>query len=447
MSEALATEPVPAPGPRAGERFDVIVVGAGLAGTAAAYLLAKAGLSVVCIERGDEPGTKNVMGGILYRQPTEKIIPGWWRNAPIERPIVDERIWVITGDSMLQGGFRSARLAEEPYNAFSVLRVKFDKWFAEQAVAVGALLITNTVVEDVIREGSQIVGVRTSREDGDVYGNIVIAADGVNSLLSKNAGLHPEKKPHEVALATKEIINMSREKIEDRFLLNPNEGATIEIFGDSTMGMIGYGFIYTNRDSLSVGVGALLSDLIRKKVNPNDLQERFKAHPMIRRLLDGGEAKEYMAHMIPEGGAAAMPPVYTDGMLVVGDAAGMSNAIYREGSNLALISAKLAVQACIEAHQIGDFSARTLRRYQGLLDESFIMKDLTLYGRTSSYFKRKPEFLELYPGMLVDAVHDLLSVDSVPKQEKQRRILQRFLGQRAPWDIVRDAVGALRALT
>ena len=144
-----------------------------------------------------------------------------------------------------------------------------------------------------------------------MYGNIVIAADGVNSLLSKKAGLHGELAANHVALAVKEIVNMTREKIEDRFLLNPNEGATIELFGDSTMGMLGYGFIYTNRDSLSVGVGALLSDFIKKKVTPNDLMERFKKHPMLQKLLEGGESKEYMAHLIPEGGAAAIKSAAT----------------------------------------------------------------------------------------------------------------------------------------
>ncbi len=430
-----------------GERFDVVVVGAGLAGTAAAYLLAKEGLRVVCIERGDEPGTKNVMGGVLYRQPTEKVIPGWWREAPIERPVVEERVWMLTEDSMVQAGFKSNRYAEEPHNAFTVLRVKFDKWFAEKAVAAGAVLVTNTVVEDVIRDGGQIVGVRTGREAGEVYGNVVIAADGVNSLLSKKAGLHGELAPNHVALAVKEIVNMTREKIEDRFLLNPNEGATIEVFGDSTMGMLGYGFIYTNRDSLSVGVGALLSDFIKKKVNPNDLMERFKAHPMLHKLLEGGESKEYMAHLIPEGGAAAMPPLYTDGMLVVGDAAGLSNAIYREGSNLALASAKIAATTCVEAHQAGDFSARTLSRYATRLNDSFVMKDLKLYSRTSSYFQNQTQFLQTYPQMLVDAAHELLSVDSVPKQQKQRKILRQMLMRRGPLALVKDAVGAFRALT
>lgn len=404
-------------------------------------------MNVLCVERGEEPGTKNVMGGILYRQPTEKIIPGWWKDAPTERPIVDERLWLLTQDSMVQAGFRSARYGEEPYNAFSVLRVKFDKWFADQAIAAGATLVTNTVVEDVIRENGRVVGVKTGRDQGDIYANIVIAADGVNSLLSKRAGLHGELAPNQVALVTKEVINMSREKIEDRFLLNPNEGATIEIFGDSTMAMLGYGFIYTNRDSLSVGVGALLSDFIRKKINPNVLMEHFKNHPMVKKLLEGGEAKEYMAHMIPEGGAAAMPPVYSDGILVVGDAAGLSNPIYREGSNLALISAKLAVQVCVEAHQRGDFSAHALSRYKTLLDESFIMDDLRAYSKTSQFFQKKPEFLEKYPGLLVDALHELLTVDSVPKRAKQRKILRQVLANRRPWDLAKDAIGALRSLT
>jgi electron transfer flavoprotein-quinone oxidoreductase len=154
-----------------------------------------------------------------------------------------------------------------------------------------------------------------------------------------------------------------------------------------------------------------------------------------------------MAHLIPEGGAAAMPPVYTDGMLVVGDAAGMSNAIYREGSNLALISAKLAAQTCIEAHERGDFTARSLSRYKKLLDESFIMKDLTLYSRTSQFFQKNRDFLELYPGLLAEAAHQLLTVDSVPKQDKQRAIVRKLLHDRAPWELVRDAVGALRALS
>jgi electron transfer flavoprotein-quinone oxidoreductase len=253
------------------EKFDVAVVGAGLAGTSAAYTLAKAGAKVLLIERGDAPGSKNVMGGILYRQPMEKIIPGWWRDAPIERPISEQRVWVLTEDSAVTLGYKSERFNEEPYNAFTVLRAKFDKWFADQAAAAGAVLINETVVEDVLRDNGQIVGVRTNREDGDIHASVVIACDGVNSLLSQKAGLHGEWKSNQVAIGVKEIIQMSREKMEDRFGLENGEGTAMELFGDATFGMMGYGFIYTNRDTLSVGVGVLLSDLIERKINPNDL--------------------------------------------------------------------------------------------------------------------------------------------------------------------------------
>ncbi len=150
--------------------------------------------------------------------------------------------------------------------------------------------------------------------------------------------------------------------------------------------------------------------------------------------------------LIPEGGADAMPPVYTDGMLVVGDAAGLSNPIYREGSNLALISAKFAVQATIEAHKKGDFSAASMARYKDLLDASFIMDDLKTYSKTSKFFQSQPVFLQRYPEILTEAIHELLTVDSVPKRQKQRKILRQVLRRRKPWDLVRDAVGALRSV-
>jgi electron transfer flavoprotein-quinone oxidoreductase len=428
------------------ERFDAIVVGAGLAGLSAAYVMARAGLNVAVIERGDFPGAKNVMGGILYRQPTEKVYPNWWREAPVERPITEQRVWVLTADSMVTFGYKSKRFAEEPYNAFTVLRARFDRWFAEKVVQAGALLVTETVVEDVIRKNGQIVGVRTNREEGDLYADVVIAADGVNSLLSKKVGLHPELPPDRVALATKEIIALERSKIEDRFGLEPGEGTAIELFGDATLGMLGYGFIYTNQDSLSVGVGVLLSDLIKRKVSPNDLQERLKAHPMVRRLLQGGELKEYMAHLIPEGGYDRIPTLYTDGYLVVGDAAGMVNGLFREGSNFACISGKLAAQTVLYAKERGDFSARTLARYQDLLNQSFIIRDLKGYARVSRYVHENPALLTEYPQLMADAAHDLMTVDGVPKRDKLLGIVRKTLGRRSPWRIARDVVGGIRAI-
>jgi electron transfer flavoprotein-quinone oxidoreductase len=428
------------------EKFDVIVVGAGLAGTSAAYTLAKAGAKVVLLERGDFPGSKNVMGGILYRQPMEKIIPGWWRDAPVERPISEQRIWILTEDSMVTLGYKSQRFNEEPYNAFTVLRARFDRWFADQAVAAGAVLVTETTVEDVLRANGRVVGVRTSRPEGDLYGNIVIAADGVNSLLAQKVGLHGEWPPDRVAIAVKEIIQLSRERLEERFGLENGEGTAIELFGEATRGMMGYGFIYTNRDTLSVGVGVLLSDLIARKIHPNELLEGFKRHPMVRRLLEGGEAKEYMAHLIPEGGWPTVPPVYTDGFLVAGDAAMMVNGLFREGSNFAAISGKLAAQTALEALERGDFSSRTLSSYVERLRETFIVRDLEGYSRVSRYAHEHPELFTVYPRLLAEACHELMTVDSIPKRVKLLDILRHARQRRPLLAVAKDLVGALRAL-
>ncbi len=120
------------------DRFDAIVVGAGPAGITAARELAAAGLSVVVLERGQFPGSKNVSGGILYRHPTEQFAPGFEAEAPLERPIIEQRYLALTEDAMLGGIFRSMKFAEPPYNAYSVLRSEFDQWYASTAEAAGA---------------------------------------------------------------------------------------------------------------------------------------------------------------------------------------------------------------------------------------------------------------------------------------------------------------------
>ena len=244
-----------------GEKFDAIVVGAGPAGSSAACLLAREGLSVALIERGDFPGSKNVMGGILYRQPTEEILPDFWREAPLERHIIETQAWVLTERAAFKAAHRHLAFDEEPYNAFSVLRARFDKWMGRQVRDAGVLVIPETVVESAIMDAERVVGVRTGRPDGDLYADVVIAADGVNSLLAQNAGLRKELPPDEVALAVKEVIALPRETIEARFNVTGDQGVTIELYGDATWGMVGTAFIYTNRDSLSIGCGALISQL------------------------------------------------------------------------------------------------------------------------------------------------------------------------------------------
>jgi len=427
------------------ERFDAIVVGAGPAGVTAARELATAGLSVVVLERGRFPGAKNVWGGILYHQPTADLLPGFETEAPLERPIIEQRYVLLTEDAMLGATYRSQRFADPPHNAYSVLRAPFDQWHATTAEAAGAEVYPEFTVTDLLWEDGQVVGVTTGDAEGELFARCVVLADGANSLLAQKVGLHREWAPIEQALVAKELIALPAATIEARFGLPAGMGTALEIFGESTWGLLGYGFIYTNKESLSIGTGALLEDLIRTGINVNDMLDRFKRHPAIAPLIADGETVEYSAHLIPEGGYNRMPQVYADGVLVVGDAAGFVNPLNREGVNLAMLSGKLAAQTIAEAKARGDFSAASLSRYRELLDETIVIKDLYKIRNVTDFAHARPHLLRDYPDLLAAAAHQYLTVDGLAKSEKQAKIA-RLLREVPKKRLLADAVGALRAM-
>jgi electron transfer flavoprotein-quinone oxidoreductase len=429
------------------EKFDAIVVGAGPAGTAAAYTMAKAGLQVVLLERGPKPGAKNVMGGILYNHYLEEIVGDDWKQAPLERPIIEERRWLMTSDAYVGLDYKNLRNRERPHS-FSVLRARFDPWFAEQAEKVGAMVVPETVVEKLIVKDGRIIGVGTGRGD-DLFADVVIVCEGIGlgvGLLEKTllAGkpLRRKLRPNEVAMAVKEIMQLDAGLIEERFNCEAGEGCTIECFGESTMGMSGFMFIYTNRDTLSVGGGALLSEFNATLRSPNDLLEHFKNHPSVKPLLRGAETIEYLAHLIPEGGYRGIPKVYGPGYLVCGDAAMLSNPVHREGSNLAMASGKLAGETVIHAKETGDFSERRLREYKGKLDSSWIMADMRKYDKAVPLLEHNPRLLTKYPQLLDRALDEFFRVDGTSKWDKQSKILKMIRkegGLKMVWDTVKAA--------
>lgn len=427
------------------DRFDAIVVGAGPAGIAAAREIAEAGLSVVVLERGQYPGSKNVSGGILYRHPTEAIMPGFEAEAPLERPIVEQRYLALTADAMLGGIYRSEEFAQPPYNSYSVLRSEFDRWYATKAEEAGAEVYPEFTVTDLIYDAGKVIGVSTGEPDGELLAHVVILADGANSLLAKQAGLHREWDPIDQALVAKELISLPAGTIDDRFQLQNGTGAAYEIFGESTWGHLGYGFIYTNKESLSIGTGALLQDLIDSGRNVNDMLDRFKQHPSIAPLIAGGETIEYSAHLIPEYGYHKLPRLFDNGVLVVGDAAGLVNPINREGANLAMISGTLAGQTVKYARERGSATISTLARYGELLEDSIVLQDLFKVRNTTVFAHGRPHLLTDYPELASQVARTYLTVDGSSKKAKMAEInrLLRGLPKRR---LFGDAIGGFRSM-
>ncbi|MCD4812760.1 FAD-dependent oxidoreductase [bacterium] len=423
------------------DKFDAIVVGAGPSGLAAAMAMAKAGLEVALLERGAFAGSKNVMGGIFYRHPLEELIPDFWKNAPLERTIIEQRFWMLGSQGHTGGGVRSQTFAGDKPNCWSVCRAKFDRWLAEKAEEAGVMMLTEATVESLLQENGKVVGVHTNLEDGDLRGDVVVIADGVNSLLLRDLGVHAEIKPNQVATAVKEIISLPAEKIEDRFNVEPGQGVSIELFGSITQGGVGLGFLYSNQDSISLGVGVLTSDLAKMRVTPNDILEGVKNHPSIKPLIAGGKTEEYLAHLIPEGGYHAVPKVHGNGWVAVGDAAMLVDSIHREGSNLAIKSGMLAAQTIIQAKEKNDFSETTLADYRKSLDASFVMQDLKKYKGLSHYLESNPHFFDVYPDLINDAGAAFFTVNGETKWEMQKRILTMVKKRRG---IIKAALDAIK---
>lgn len=408
-------------------KFDAIVVGGGPSGMCAAYTMAKAGMDVAVIERGEYPGSKNLFGGILFTTILNKLIPNFWEEAPVERNIISRKFSYLTEDSQLAVELKTEQYNKPPYNnTFTVLRSKFDRWFSEKTESIfneNSFVFSGFTVIDVIKEGHKIVGVVTDKE-GPMYADVIICAEGANSLLAEKAGLKKKPEPHDMVTGVKEVIALPPEVINDRFALAGNEGVAIEFFGKAVDGMVGGAFIYTNKESLSVGISCSIDDFIHKNVNPNEVLDRFKEHPSVKNLLRGGETIEYSAHMIPEFGYDKLPDLVSHGIMLVGDSAGFVNTShYHEGSNLAMASGVMAGETAIIAKQKGDFSAETLSLYKDKLDDSFVMKDMKNFRRAAKFLHANPQVLNDYPTTMVQSMVDYFTISERSKVEIRKDVI------------------------
>jgi len=422
------------------QQFDAIVVGAGPAGSSAALAMARAGLQVALVERGEYAGAKNVSGAALYAPNLlADLLPDYWEEAPVERYLTRRVITFLGQESAVSLDFRTNHFNRPPYNGFTILRPKFDRWLASKAEEAGALLITSTVVDDLLYKGKQVIGVRCRREDGDLYAPIVIAADGANSFLAKKAGLQREFRADEMTLGVKEVLRLDAHTIEERFNLNGDEGMTNEYVGYASGNVKGGGFLYTNRDTLSIGVVVQIESLAQKKVRAYDLLDQFKQHPAVAPLVRDSVTLEYSAHMIPEGGWAMLPALSRAGLMVVGDAAGFVFAIglFQEGMNFAIASGLAAAATTQLAHTEHDFSAQSMARYRKQLESSFVLQDLKNFRHAGALVNNE-RLQSVYPDLVCETMENIYRSNGKPRRKIGRVVRDTMRGKLPLRTLLRD---------
>jgi electron-transferring-flavoprotein dehydrogenase len=370
---------------------DVLVVGGGPAGLSAAIRLAQmAGssppLSIAVLEKAREPGAHMLSGAVLDPSALAELIPGFReKGAPIAAEVQGEDVYLLTRRSKLRFPIVPPPLGNHGNLVISLNALV--RWLAGQAEGLGVDFFTGFAGQEVLTDAGRVIGVRTGDrgigregerkptfEPGvDILARVTIFCDGVRGNLTKallrRFQLGRGRQPEQFAVGLKELWEVPLDRLEPGHVVHTlGYPLRHEEFGG--------GFIYALPEGqLAVGFVTGL-DYKDPLFDPHMAFNRFKQHPFVAALLEGGQMIRYGAKALPEGGWNTIPRPYLDGALIAGDAASFVNSVRLKGIHLAMRTGMLAAETALDAIRAGDTSSARLAQYQQKIDEGPVRAEL-----------------------------------------------------------------------
>ena len=372
---------------------DVLIVGGGPAGLSAALRLAQLQkqhggepLAVAVLEKAREPGAHMLSGAVLDPSALRDLVPDFReKGAPLAAEVHHDRVYFLTQQSKIAFPIIPPPLRN--HGNYVISLNLFVRWLAELAERSGVDFFSGFAGQDVLMEGSRVVGVRTGDrgvgrhgdqkptfEPGvDIRAKVTIFCDGVRGNLTKQLlhrlPLADPAHPQEFAIGIKELWDIPKDRLDP--------GTVVHTMGYPLRhDEFGGGFIYDMEDgqlSLGLVVGLDYHDPL---FDPHMAFNRFKRHPFVKGLLDGGQMVRYGAKALPEGGWNTIPRPYMDGALIAGDAGAFLNSMRLKGIHLAMRTGMLAAESAFEAIRAGDTSEAGLRRYKEKIDAGAVRAEL-----------------------------------------------------------------------
>ena len=373
--------------------FDVLIVGGGPAGLSAALRLTQVlhargapPLSIAVLDKARQPGAHSLSGAVLDPSALRDLIPDYEAlGAPLDCAVARDQLLYLTGRRTLRSPVTPPPLSN--HGAYVISLNAFTRWLAARVEAAGVDLLSGFAAGEVLYEGDRVAGVRTGDlgldrhgtpkptfEPGvDLRARLTLVCDGVRGnltkLLVRRFGLDAGRHPQRYSLGIKELWELPADRLP--------AGTVIHTLGyPLTSRQFGGGFIYGMRNRLaSVGFVSGL-EYEDPRFDPHLAFQRFKRHPFVADLLDGGSLVRYGAKALPEGGWHAMPRLHMDGALIAGDAGGLVNSLRLKGIHLAMRSGMLAAETAADALAADDVSAARLSAFDRAVAESAIGREL-----------------------------------------------------------------------